>query len=266
MRLFIAALLATTAAAQDAPVPSVDRDAVAPALASSWASGASCDDEVTDFVIDTDGQPYMRSPGSYTPLTSMTLQDGYLTVIDEIGMGRSTTIFRLGGDNSLRLWSEIYEPGFGSEPEPGMAAEPAMQRVKDGLVVIDEQGAAQAGVATPEMSPCPARTAMFPADIVAALEGAWATGDEAGRICALEADSVTFQLSGPVPRVLRGPFGGEVASDAYALAIVRDGERYTLTEGSEIEGSEYTFTSDGKGGLVQANSDGEGPLKLHRCP
>ncbi len=266
MRLLIAALLATTAAAQDAPVPTVDKDAVAPALANSWTSGASCDAEITDFVIDTDGQPYMRGPGNFTPLTSMTLKDGDLTIIDEVGIGRSTTIYRLGGDKTLRLWSEIYEASFGSEPEPGMTLEAPTQRVKDGLVIIDEYGVAQAGVATPAKTPSPARASVFAAEIAAALEGTRATGDGVGGICAVDADSVTFQLTGPVPRVLRGPFGGEVASTAYASAIVKDGESYTVTEGSEFEASEYVFTADGKGGLVQANPYADGPLKLHRCP
>ena len=65
---------------------------------------------------------------------------------------------------------------------------------------------------------------------------------------------------------LRGPFGGEVTSTSYALNVVKDGESFVVTEGSAFEAGDYTFTPDGKGGLVQANPYADGPLELHRCP
>lgn len=265
MRLLIAALLASTAAAES--LPALDKTALAPVLTSSWTSGASCEADITDFVIDTDGQPYIRTFGSYTPLTSIALMAGDLTIVDEIGIGRTTTIYKLGEDKSLRLWSEFYDPSFGEEaPDPAKPADESMQRVKDGMIVIDETGTPQAGVATEPMKPCPARASVYPAGVIAALEGTWATGDGKGGICAKDADSVTFQLTRPVPHVLRGPFGGEVASTAYALNIVKEGEGYIVTEGNAFEAGDYTFTPDGKGGLVQANPYADGPLELHRCP
>ncbi|MFT3810304.1 MAG: hypothetical protein QM698_10330 [Micropepsaceae bacterium] len=264
MRLILAALLASTALADS--LPALDKAALEPVLTMSWTSGGSCDADITDFVIDTDGQPYIRTVGSFTPLTSIALQAGDLTIVDEIGIGRTTTIYKLGADKTLRLWSEYYDPNFGNEPEPGAPAEEPMERVKDGLIVIDETGAPQAAAPTVPMTPCPARASVYPAEIITALEGTWATGDGKGGICARDADSVTFQLSRPVPHVLRGPFGGEVSSTSYALAIAAEGEAYVVTEGNAFEAGDYTFTPDGKGGLVQANPYADGPLELHRCP
>lgn len=264
MRLILAALLASTALAES--MPALDKAALEPVLTSSWTSGASCEADILDFVIDTDGQPYSRTFSSYTPLTAISLMAGELTTVDDVGIGRTTTIYRLGEDKSLRLWSEFYDPNFGQEPEPGTPAEETMQRVKDGMIVIDETGTPQAGVATEPMKPCPARTIIFPPEIVTSLDGAWATGDGKGGICPVGADSVTFQLSRPVPHVLRGPFGGDVTSTSYALNVVKDGESFVVTEGNAFEAGDYTFTPDGKGGLVQANPYADGPLELHRCP
>lgn len=264
MRLILAALLASTALAES--LPAIDKTALEPVLTSSWTSGASCEADITDFVIDTDGQPYSRTFGSYTPLTAISLMGGDLTTVDEVGIGRTTTIYKLGEDKSLRLWSEHYDPNFGQDPEPGTVAEQPMQRVKDGMIVIDETGAPQAGVATVPMRSCPARAIIFPPDIVTSLDGTWATGDGKGGICAAGADSVKFQLSRPVPHVLRGPFGGEVTSTSYALNVVKQGDAFVVTEGNAFEAGDYTFTPDGKGGLVQANPYADGPLHLHRCP
>lgn len=263
MRLLLSAVLISSAVAQEPPA-ALDKAALQPVLEASWATGESCEGERMDFAIDIDGQPYLRAPLSYTPLGVFTFKDGVLTVTDEVGIGRTTSVYRLGEDGSLRLWSETYDPAFGEEAQEG---EPAVERVKDGAVVIGDDGVALSpGTPTPAMKPCPARTAMFPAETVAALDGAWATGDGKGSICAMEADSVTFQLSRPVPHVLRGPFGGEATSTSYAINIVREGDAYIVTEGGAFEANDFTFTPDGKGGLVQANPYADGPLELHRCP
>ncbi len=262
MRLLLAALLISTAAAES--VPAGEAAALQSVLAKSWTSGESCTQDLVDFVVDTDNQPYLRSDGGFTPLTVFTARDGLLTVADEVGIGRTTLIYRLESDGSLRLWSEVYDPALGEEGQEG---EPIVQRVKDGMIVIGDDGLpASPGAPTPTMKPCPQRTALFPAEIVKALDGAWATGDGKGGICARDADSITFQLTRPVPHVLRGPFGGEVVSTDYALKIVKEGEAFVVTEGGAFEVNDYTFTPDGKGGLVQANPYADGPLELHRCP
>ena len=261
MRFLFAALLASTAVAETAPA--VDSAGLEPVMNKSWATAESCEAGQMDFVIDTDGQPYIRKDG-YTLLASLVLQDGVLTMTDEVGIGRTTSTYRLGADGSLRLWSEIYDPAFGEEGQEG---EPVVQRVKEGAVVIGDDGQPlSAAVPTPAMKPCPARSTLFPPEIVAALEGTWATGDSKGGICARDADSITFQLTRPVPHVLRGPFGGEATSVAYALAISMDGKSYVVSEGNAFEAGDYVFTPDGKGGLVQANPYADGPLELHRCP
>lgn len=261
MRLLLAVLLASSAVAQTPPV--LDRAGLDPVLSRSWTAGEGCGADLMDFVIDTDGQPYIRNNG-FTPLSGFTLQGSVLTTTDDVGIGRTSSVYHLGDDGSLRLWSEIYDPAFGEEGQEG---EPTTQRVKDGMVVIGDDGQPLSpGMPTASLKPCPARTTLFPAETVAALEGAWATGDGKGGICARDADSINFQLTRPVPHVLRGPFGGEAVSTSYALNIVKDGEAYVVTEGNAFEAGDYTFTPDGKGGLVQANPYADGPLELHRCP
>lgn len=265
MRLLLtAALLANTALA--AVPPPLDAEALKPVLAHSWAVGENCEGEVMDFVIDNDGWAYQRAVGSFTPLTVFSVAGDQVTVVDEVGIGRTTSVFRLNPDGTLRLMSELYDPNFG-EPVDGPDAEPSMQRVKDGLIVLDQDGQSLTpGHSTPDMKACPQRSALFSDEIIAALNGAWATGDGKGGICAVGADSVTFDLTRPVPQVLRGPFGQEITSTAYALAIVKDWESFVVTEGNAFEAGDYTFTPDGKGGLVQANPYADGPLELHRCP
>lgn len=264
MRLLVAALLVSTAAAQDSSVPTIDKAAVAPVLDKSWTSGESCAADLIDFAIDTDGQPYLRANGGFTPLTVFTLKDSQLTVSDEVGIGRTTSIYKLGAEGGLRLWSEMYDPTFGEEGQEG---EPMTERVKDGAIMIGDDGQPLSpGTPTTELKPCPPRTALFSPEIVTALEGTWATGDGKGGICAKDADSITFQLNRPVPHVLRGPFGGEVVSTSYALGIIKEGAAFVVTEGNAFEAGDYTFTPDSDGGLTQANPYADGPLKLHRCP
>jgi len=264
MRLLLAALLVATAVAQESSIPKIDPAALAPVLSQSWAAGESCTDDVTDFVIDTDGQPYSRISGGFTPLTTFELQGDTLTTTDEIGIGRTTSTYKLAADNSLRLWSEIYDPAFGEQAQEG---EPTVQRVKDGLIIVDQEGEPMSeGALTVVMKPCPVRPVLFPADIIAALDGTWATANGKGGICAMGADSVTFQLTRPIPHVLRGAFGGEVTSTSYALGVTKDGESFVVTEGSAFEAGDYTFTPDADGGLTQANPYADGPLELHRCP
>lgn len=264
MRLLLSALLVSAAAAQGSSVPAIDKSVVSPVLDKSWSAGESCGQDPVDFAIDTDGQPYLRANGSYTPLTVFTLKDGQLTIADDVGIGRTTSIYTLGADGGLRLWSEIYDPTFGEEGQKG---EPVTARVKDGMIVIDDEGQPLSpGKPTPDLKPCAPRTELFAADIVSALEGTWATGDGKGGICAKDADSVTFELSRPVPRVLRGPFGGEAVSTSYALNIAKNGAAFAVTEGDAFGADDYTFTPDSDGGLTQANPYADGPLKLHRCP
>ncbi len=265
MRLVLAVLFASTAFAQGGGATPIDAAALEPVLTKSWSAGPGCNDDVIDFVIDTDGQPYLRAAGGFTPLAMFELKGDELTIADEVGIGRTTIIYRLMDDGSLRLWSEVFDESFGADPSDGAGS--TTQRVKDGRTLIDDEGQAiSPGVETPVLKACPLREALYPADVVAALEGVWATGDGKGGICAVGADSVTFQLTRPVPRVLRGPFGGAPFSTSYALGIAKDGASYIVTEGNAFEAGDFTFTPDGKGGLVQANPYADGPLELFRCP
>ena len=134
MRLLLAVLLASSAVAQTPPV--LDRAGLDPVLSRSWTAGEGCGADLMDFVIDTDGQPYIRSSG-FTPLSGFTLQGSVLTTTDDVGIGRTSSVYHLGDDGSLRLWSEIYDPAFGEEGQEG---EPTTQRVKDGMVVIGDDG------------------------------------------------------------------------------------------------------------------------------
>jgi hypothetical protein len=266
MRLLLAVLLASSALAQEGDPMQADAVALEPVLSKSWALGESCEAELVDYAIDTDGTLYQRAPQSFTQLAHATLDGETFTTVDEIGTMRTTSIYTLKPDGALRLMSEVSDPYFG-EPAPNTPdADPIIQRVKDGMIVIDENGQSQAGVATPALTPCPRRAAYYAADIAEALEGAWAAGDGKGGICPVGADSVTFQLTRPVPHVLRGPFGGEVTSKSYALAIGKSGESYVVTEGSAFEAGDATFTPDGKGGLRETRLYSEQPVTLHRCP
>lgn len=265
MRIFLTATLLAGSAIAAVP-PALDAEALKPVLAHSWAVGESCDGEVMDFVIDTDGWAYQRAGGGFTPLSAFSVEGDQVTAVDEVGIGRTVSLYRFNPGGTLRLMSEIYDPNFG-EPAEGPDAEPVTQRVKDGLIVIDEDGqAVSPGASTPDMKACPQRTAMFSEDIIAALDGAWATGDGAGGICAIGADSITFDLTRPVPQIRRGPFGEETLSTSFALAIAKDGDAFVVTEGSAFEAADYTFTPDGRGGMVQANPYADGPVELHRCP
>ena len=112
MRLLLAVLLASSAVAQTPPV--LDRAGLDPVLSRSWTAGEGCGADLMDFVIDTDGQPYIRNNG-FTPLSGFTLQGSVLTTTDDVGIGRTSSVYHLGDDGSLRLWSEIYDPAFGEE-------------------------------------------------------------------------------------------------------------------------------------------------------
>ena len=267
MRLLFAILLASSSAgAAEVQSPAVSDAAAKTVIPAAWTTGASCAEGLFDFVIDTDGQVYQRGATGFTPLTGLTLEGDFVVATDEVGIGRTTSRYLLGPDGSLRLMSEVFDPGFG-EPPAEVDPEPVVERVKDGRIVINDEGnPVSPGAETPIYQPCPKPKAFYADDVIAALEGTWATGDGKGGICARDADSVTFQLSRPVPHVLRGPFGGEVTSTSYALKIVKEGGAYIVTEGNAFEAGDYTFTPDGKGGLVQANPYADGPLELYRCP
>lgn len=260
------ALLSAVTAARAATPPTIDMDALAPIFAQSWTTGESCETGLLDFVAESDGELFSRDAGGFTPLTQMILASGELTVVDEVGVGRSTSIYKLGVDKSLRLWSQIFDPSMGAAM-PAAGEDPPMQRVKDGLIVIDDEGKpVSPGTPTPALKPCPARTAFYTPEIVAALDGAWATGDGKGGICPVGAVSVVFDLDRPIPRIRWGAYGDESVSGAYVLAIRQEGVAYVVTEGNAFEAEEHTYTPDGAGGLVQTGAYQEAPLALQRCP
>ena len=263
-RLVLAALglaSAVSAAAQEPPV--LDRAALEPVLSHAWSPGGRCEGDLKDFVIDKDGMPYLRDQG-FVPLSTMSFAGGELTTTDELGVGRTTAIYKLQGDGTLRLWSEVFDEGFGAEPSDG--AGPPVQRVKDGHVVIDEAGApANPGAETPSMAPCPPRAGVVAAEAVAALNGAWGVVEGQG-ICPAGGESVTFDLERPVPHVFRGPFGEAPYSQAYALSIAREGGDWVVTEGSAFEASVYRFTGNADGTLTETSDYGDAPRVLARCP
>jgi hypothetical protein len=267
MRLMLTLIaFAATAAAQDGAVPAIDKESLAPIFGQSWTTGESCSGDLVDFVIDTDGAPYARSADGFTPLTAVTFTNGELTIVDEVGISRNTTIYKLDAGKGLRLWSQVFDPSFGTGAA-GPDHDAPEQRVKDGLLLIDDEGKPLSpGTPTPVMKPCPARTSFYPPEIVSALDGAWAMGDGKGGICPIGASSVTFDLKRPVPRIQRGPYGAEETSSSYALSIRREGEAYVVTDGSLFEASDYTYTPDGKGGLAQVLDGEDTSLALDRCP
>ena len=104
MRLLLAVLLASSAVAQTPPV--LDRAGLDPVLSRSWTAGDGCGADLMDFVIDTDGQPYIRNNG-FTPLSGFTLQGSVLTTTDDVGIGRSiilamTAVCAFGRKSTIR--------------------------------------------------------------------------------------------------------------------------------------------------------------------
>ncbi|BCW87072.1 hypothetical protein sos41_01980 [Alphaproteobacteria bacterium SO-S41] len=262
-RLLFAALMMSGAAfAQDAtPPPAVDQAALAPILAHAWSPGGTCaGEDVMDWVVDKDGWPYTRAQG-FTPLTQLEFADGMLHTIDQVGIGSTSSAYKLGDDGTLRLWSEIFDEG---EAQDGAGA--PTQRVRDGHIVIDDAGKpASPGAETPSMKPCPPRTSLLAPEAVTALNGTWGIKD-GDKICPAGGDSVTFDLERPIPTVLRGPFGEPAPLTAWVKTIERDGEVWRVTESSSFDAAIYRFTPGPDSTLVQSTEYDDAKVTLARCP
>lgn len=261
-RFAVSALVLTAAAlAQEADQPpAVDQAALAPILGHAWSADGSCSADLMDWVVDKDGWPYAREQG-FTPLTKLDFAGGLLTTVDEVGIGATTSIYKLNEDGTLRLTSQVITEG-----EDVDGAGPPQQRVKDGYIVIDDSGkAVSPGEATPAMKPCAPRGSLLPAEAVAALNGAWGIKTDQG-ICPKGGESVTFDLDRPIPTVIRGPFGEPPFSTAWATGIEKDGEVWKVVEGSSFEASIYRFTPAADGTLTQATEYDDNKIVFARCP
>lgn len=260
--LLTALLLSGVAAAQEqASPPAVDQAALAPILSHAWSAGGTCTGEdVMDWVVDKDGWPYTRAQG-FTPLTQFEFADGMLHTIDQVGIGSTSSTYKLQDDGTLRLWSEIFDEG---EAQDGAGA--PTQRVRDGHVVIDDAGKpASPGAETPSMKPCPPRGSLLSAEAVTALNGTWGIKD-GDKICPSGGDSVTFDLERPIPTVWRGPLGDPGRWSAWVSQAERDGEAWKVTEGSAFEASIYRFTPGPDSTLVQSTEYDDAKVTLARCP
>ena len=130
----------------------------------------------------------------------------------QLGVGRTTAIYKIAGRRDAAAVVGGLRRGLrrGSR-RTGRAA---VQRVKDGHVVIDEAGApANPSAETPSMAPLSA----------ARRRGGGGRGGRGaergvgvveGQASVRRAASVTFDLERPVPHVFRGPFGEAPYSQA----------------------------------------------------
>jgi hypothetical protein len=261
--LFLAALLLALAAfaQEETPAPAVDQAALAPILSHAWSPGGTCaGEDVMDWVIDKDGWPYTRAQG-FTPLTRLEMQDGMLLTVDEVGIGSTSSLYKLQEGGTLRLWSETF-----SEGDPADGAAPPAERVRDGHIVIDDAGKpVTPGAETPAMKPCPPRGSIVAPEAIAALNGTWGLKQDTG-ICPAGGESLTFDLDRPVPTILRGPFGDPAYSTAWALAIVPEGAGWKVTEGSAFEASIYRFTPEPDSTLTQSSEYDDAKIVFARCP
>lgn len=265
MKRFLPAALALAglAAAQDTP-PAYDTAALAPILSHSWAEG-SCDappPAIIDWVIDSDGWAYRRALG-FTPLTSLAFADGKLTEIDEVGIGRTTRVYAMREDGALRLWSDIFDPSFG---ENGQEGEPASQTVKDGKIVIGEDGQPVADPPeTPALVACSPRTTLYTGEVVTTLGGTWA--DKEGGSCGKGTGALRFEFARPIPRVVRGAMGDMPESESYLMSAEKDGDGWIVTEGGAFDATSYRYTIGKDGTLNQAPAyEGEKPRVFEKCP
>lgn len=247
--IIIATVLAGAALAE----ARVDAAKLAPVVGKTWVTGScSAPEEVVDWVIDKDGEVYRRD-GGYTPMSHVGFAKGEFVTHDEVGIGLTRSVYRLK-DGKLRLWDEAWYEDGSVNGTPSVI-------VKEGRRLEGDDATAR--IETSEYSSCPLRT-MFPAEPIAALNGKWAALP--GGSCAKGTGVILFDLERPVPRVSRGAMGDMPESEAFVLAIAREGESWAVTEGSAMEASIYRFTLGKDGALTQVSEyEGSEPMRFQRC-
>lgn len=258
--VLIAAAAALSGLAAAETTPAYDAKALAPILTHSWLETGSCEapEKISDWVIDIDGTMYERSAGGgYTPLSSFILLDGALTMTDEVGIGKTTTIYQMREDGALRLWSQIFQDEDGNPPEV---------YVKDGKALTDDDGQPSANPPdTPALKPCPLRASLFPAETVAALDGAWA--DVKGGSCGKGTGAILFDLTRPVPTLGVGPTGDQGSYDSWILSIEHKDKVWEVTTGDTFEANPNHFAENTDGTLTRTDDYADSkPVTYKRCP
>lgn len=199
--------------------------------------GATCASpaQLLDFV-EADGGLVRRDAldglWTYTPLSRAEGDAATLRVSDEVGIGRTDTVYRLI-DGVLREWTQSYY----EDPD---AKEASMIEVSEGRRTLDEAGnVLTQGPETTAFTPCPAYVAPVAAPIPEKLDGQWGLGS-----CASGSAGLRFELAGAVPRVITADIGNEEADAAYYVFQVRESSgKLTIIYGSAFEAGEMEIAS-----------------------
>lgn len=210
----------------------------------SWAEPeGSCDDPgfAFDWAADEDGFIYQRDGAGPLKLDAITRSGDDIRTRGRIGLGYLDAIWRLSPDGSLRLWAETLTGD-------------------DGDVSRSVENGSRAGEATATMRACPRRAAFFPAETVAALDGAWAGG-----ACAPGAGQVSFELTRGAPRIHWGLRGDAPRESRILFALLKEDAGWRAVAGDVTSVAAFVFHARSDGALIQETAFPGLEGVLRRC-